>query len=215
MPNYDAQLWFAWMRSRAVPQFNILILLIIVFVSRRTNWAIYASLFAMYLPPANWQWLSWKLKTWKRWTSEGYPVCCSCVSLYLFCVFSGVIHDTDPLWSSQLILKTGQTFCIRSFMTSYWAVCFAYKQIKQLELILVDVVCIVYSTLRVLLWFLSYSYMLNYWMCVRSVREVVAGSQRKANSQEEDDDQEVYIKSVLQRIVQLRGSVRTDTGTAQ
>jgi len=52
-------------------------------------------------------------------------------------------------------------------------------------------------------------------MCVRSVREVVAGSQRKANSQEEDDDQEVYIKSVLQRIVQLRGSVRTDTGTAQ
>jgi len=50
---------------------------------------------------------------------------------------------------------------------------------------------------------------------IRSVREVVAGSQRKANSQEEDDDQEVYIKSLLQRVVQLRSSIRTDTGALE
>ena len=46
----------------------------------------------------------------------------------------------------------------------------------------------------------------------RSVREAVAGAERKANSQEEDDDQEVYIKPLLQRVVQLRGSFWTDTG---
>jgi len=37
----------------------------------------------------------------------------------------------------------------------------------------------------------------------RSVREVVACSERKAYSQEEDDDQEMYIKPVLQRVVQF------------
>lgn len=47
---------------------------------------------------------------------------------------------------------------------------------------------------------------------IRSVRKVVAGSERKANSKEEDDDQEMYAKPVLQRVVQLRSSVRTDTG---
>jgi len=47
----------------------------------------------------------------------------------------------------------------------------------------------------------------------RPLRETVAGSERKANSEEEDNDQEVYVKPVLQRVIQLRGSVRTDTGT--
>ena len=47
---------------------------------------------------------------------------------------------------------------------------------------------------------------------IRSLREAFAGSERKAYSEEEDHNQEMYAKSVLQRVVQLRGSIRTDTG---
>jgi len=49
------------------------------------------------------------------------------------------------------------------------------------------------------------------WL-IRSLREAVAGSQWKANSEEKDDDQKMHAKSVLQRVVQLRSSIRTDTG---
>jgi len=48
---------------------------------------------------------------------------------------------------------------------------------------------------------------------IRSLREAIAGSERKAYSEEENHDQEMYAKPVLQWVVQLRGPIRTDTGT--
>jgi len=58
-------------------------------------------------------------------------------------------------------------------------------------------------------------YTLSRCNMIRSLREAVAGPQREANSQEKDDHQEMYAKPLLQRVVQFRGSIRTNTGTAE
>ena len=47
----------------------------------------------------------------------------------------------------------------------------------------------------------------------RSVRETVTDDEWKASEEEEDFDQEMYIESILQRIIYIRSTFRTDSGS--
>ena len=46
----------------------------------------------------------------------------------------------------------------------------------------------------------------------RSVRETVTDDERKAFEEEKNVDQEMYIESILQRIIYIRSAFRTDSG---
>ena len=48
--------------------------------------------------------------------------------------------------------------------------------------------------------------------CYRSVRQDRSSIERQEIQEEEDNDQEVHVESILQRVVHVRGRLRTDSG---
>ena len=48
--------------------------------------------------------------------------------------------------------------------------------------------------------------------CCRPVRETLATDERQENQKEEVDDQEMHSESILERVLHVRGRIRTDSG---